>query len=92
MRRCDKIPSKTGRVNTCARSRFSIAFAVGGHSGSGTRLEEVDAEKPEGKLLQQIMQENDAAKKTALMEQFARRVPEARRTRLGARDNCRAIT
>ena len=33
--------------------------------------EEVDAEKPDGKLLQQIMQENDAAKKTGLMEQFA---------------------
>src|SRR4029450_12064726 len=33
--------------------------------------EEVDAEKPDAKLLQQIMQENDAAKKTGLMEQFA---------------------
>ena len=39
--------------------------------GQRHKLEEVDAEKPEGKLLQQILQENDAAKKTAMMEQFA---------------------
>ncbi|HEY1339630.1 MAG TPA: hypothetical protein VGF59_19090 [Bryobacteraceae bacterium] len=41
------------------------------------KLEEVNAEKPEGKLLQQIMQENDAAKKAALMEQFASEFPKA---------------
>src|SRR5689334_18450806 len=41
------------------------------------KLEEVNAEKPDGKLLQQIMQENDAAKKTALMEQFAAEFPKA---------------
>jgi hypothetical protein len=41
------------------------------------KLDEVDAEKPEGKLLQQCMQENDAAKKAALMEQFAGQFPKA---------------
>ena len=41
------------------------------------KMEEVDAEKPEGKLLQQVMQESDQAKKTALMEQFAQQFPKA---------------
>ena len=40
------------------------------------KIDEVDAEKPEGKLLQQIMQENDAAKKTPLLEQFATQFPK----------------
>jgi len=40
------------------------------------KMESVDAEKPEGKLLQQILQENDAAKKAALMEQFADAYPK----------------
>ncbi len=44
--------------------------------GQRHKLEEVDSEKPEGKLLQQIMQENDTAKKTALMEQFAQQFPK----------------
>src|SRR5215471_2576221 len=34
------------------------------------KIEEVNSEKPDGKLLQQIMQENDAAKRTAFLEQF----------------------
>src|SRR5689334_1802173 len=38
--------------------------------GQRHKVEEVNAEKPDGKLLQQIMQENDAAKRTALLEQF----------------------
>jgi tetratricopeptide (TPR) repeat protein len=38
--------------------------------------EEVDAEKPEGKLMQQFMQESDAAKKIALYEQFATEFPK----------------
>ena len=42
--------------------------------------EEVDAEKPEGKVLQQIMQENDAAKKIPLLEQFAAEFPKAQHT------------
>jgi tetratricopeptide (TPR) repeat protein len=44
------------------------------------KLDEVDAEKPEGKLLQQCMQENDAAKKAALMEEFAGQFPKAEQT------------
>src|ERR1041385_6354318 len=48
--------------------------------GQRHKLEEVDAEKPEGKLLQQFMQESDAAKKTALMEQFATQFPKLETT------------
>ena len=44
--------------------------------GQRHKIEEVNAEKPEGKLLQQIMQENDAAKKTALLDQFAGEFPK----------------
>jgi hypothetical protein len=36
---------------------------------------EIDAEKPEGQLLQQIGQESDEAKKLALLEQFAAKFP-----------------
>jgi hypothetical protein len=42
--------------------------------------EEVNAEKPEGALLQQIMQENDPAKKAPLLEQFATQFPKAEQT------------
>ena len=56
-----------------------IAFSLAAF-GQRHKLEEVDAEKPEGKLLQQIMQENDPAKKTALMEQFAGEFPKAEQT------------
>jgi hypothetical protein len=48
--------------------------------GQRHKLEEVDAEKPEGKLLQQILQENDAAKKAVLMEQFATEFPKLEAT------------
>ena len=44
------------------------------------KMEEVDAQKPEGALLQQVMQESDAARKTALMEQFAQQFPKAEGT------------
>jgi tetratricopeptide (TPR) repeat protein len=44
--------------------------------GQRHKLEGVDPEKPEGKLLQQVMQENDPARKTALMEQFAGQFPK----------------
>lgn len=40
------------------------------------KIEEVDSEKPEGKLLQQIMQENDGAKRKPLLEQFATEYPK----------------
>ena len=52
-----------------------IAFAVAAF-GQRHKLEEVDAEKPEGKLLQQILQETDTGKKAALMEQFAQQYPK----------------
>lgn len=48
--------------------------------GQRHKMEEVNAEKPEGALLQQVMQENDAAKKTALMEQFVQQFPKAEGT------------
>src|SRR3954470_12076801 len=40
------------------------------------KIEEINSEKPEGKLLQQIMQENDAAKKAALLDQCATEFPK----------------
>jgi tetratricopeptide (TPR) repeat protein len=40
------------------------------------KINEVNSEKPEGKLLQQIMQENDPAKRTPLLEQFAGEYPK----------------
>ena len=48
--------------------------------GQRHRLDEVDAEKPEGKLLQQCMQENDVVKKAQLMEQFAQQYPKLEQT------------
>jgi hypothetical protein len=35
------------------------------------KIEQLDTEKPGGKLIQQIMQENDPAKRTPLLEEFA---------------------
>ena len=58
---------------------FLIAFSLATF-GQRHKLEEVDAEKPEGKLLQQLMQESDDTKKTALMEQFAGEYPKAEQT------------
>ena len=52
-----------------------IAFAVAA-IGQRHKIEEINAEKPEGKLLQQIMQENDEAKKAALLDQFAGEFPK----------------
>ena len=54
---------------------FFIAFALTA-SGQRHKIEEINSEKPEGKLLQQIMQENDAGKKTALLDQFAGEYPK----------------
>ncbi len=45
--------------------------------GQRHKMEDVDAEKPEGKLLQQALQENDAAKKAGLLEQFAQQYPQS---------------
>src|SRR5512133_3180976 len=44
--------------------------------GQRHKIEEINAEKPDGKLLQQIMQESDAAKKSALLEQFSGEFPK----------------
>jgi len=52
-----------------------VAFSLAAF-GQRHKLEEVDSEKPEGKLQQQFLQENDPAKKTALMEQFASQFPK----------------
>jgi len=40
------------------------------------KIDEVDSEKPEGKLLQQIMQEADTAKKKPLLEQMVTEFPK----------------
>src|SRR5690348_13783699 len=58
--------------------RFSVLFLVFALSANAQRhkIEEVNSEKPEGKLLQQIMQESDAAKKTALLDQFSNEFPK----------------
>jgi len=52
---------------------IAIAFTA---SGQRHKIEEVNSEKPEGKLLQQIMQENDPAKKATLLDQFATQFPK----------------
>src|SRR5262249_27365444 len=56
-----------------------VAFTLSAF-GQRHKLDEVDAEKPEGKLLQQCMQENDPAKKAALMEEFAGKFPKLEQT------------
>jgi len=53
-----------------------LAFSVAAFGQRHKAPQEVDAEKPEGKLMQQVMQENDAAKKTELMQQFATEFPK----------------
>jgi hypothetical protein len=54
---------------------FVLALPV---AGQRHRIEEINSEKPDGKLLQQIMQENDAAKRTALLEQFTTEFAQAK--------------
>ena len=49
---------------------LTFAVAAGNGLAQCHKIGEVNAEKPEGQLLQQIGQEPDAAKKLALMEQF----------------------
>lgn len=44
------------------------------------KLDELNSETPEGKLLQQCMQESDAAKKAQLMEQFVQQFPKLEQT------------
>jgi hypothetical protein len=47
---------------------FALALSA---AGQRHRIDEINSEKPDGQLLQQIMQEADAAKRTALLEQFS---------------------
>ncbi len=66
------LPSLMGKrlfALTCALLIASIAEA------QRHKLATVNAETPEGKMLQQIGQETDAAKKLAMMEQFASQFP-----------------
>jgi tetratricopeptide (TPR) repeat protein len=53
-----------------------MAFTVAAF-GQRHKMEDVDAEKPEGKLLQQALQESDSAKKAALLEQFTEQFPKS---------------
>lgn len=57
-----------------------IAIAVAAFGQRHKPPTEVDAEKPDGKVMQQIMQESDPAKKNALMEQFANEFPKVENT------------
>jgi len=54
---------------------FAFALAAPGWAQCH-KLAEVNTDKPEGQLLQQAGQETDAAKKTALLEQFASQYPQ----------------
>src|SRR3954454_8036677 len=65
-------PRKGGRMRLVV---LFVAFALTA-SGQRHKIEEINSEKPEGKLLQQIMQENDAARKAALLDQFAGEFPK----------------
>jgi hypothetical protein len=48
--------------------------------GQRHKLEELDTEKPEGKLIHEMGNESDAAKKVALMEQFTQQFPKGEGT------------
>jgi tetratricopeptide (TPR) repeat protein len=58
---------------------LALTLTVSAANGFGQcfSLDEVNAEKPEGQLLQQIGQEADEAKKLALMEKLAAEFPKA---------------
>jgi tetratricopeptide (TPR) repeat protein len=56
-----------------------VAFSLAAF-GQRHKMEDVNAEKPEGKLLQQALTENDTAKKAALLEQFAEQFPKTEGT------------
>lgn len=56
---------------------FLILLALTGAAlAQRHKIDEVDGEKPEGKLLQQIMQESDEGKRTPMLEQFAGQFPK----------------
>ncbi|MBM3775712.1 MAG: hypothetical protein FJW37_11210 [Acidobacteria bacterium] len=55
---------------------LALFAAAGGGWGQRHKLGEVNAETPEGQLLQQIGQEADAAKRLALLEEFTAKHPK----------------
>lgn len=55
---------------------MALVLLAGAAPAQRRRLGTVNTETPEGKLLQQIGQESDAAKKLALLEQFAAQAPK----------------
>jgi hypothetical protein len=57
-----------------------IAFSLAAFGQRHKPPAEVDAEKPDGKLMQQCMQESDPAKKNALLEQYAGEYPKSEHT------------
>jgi tetratricopeptide (TPR) repeat protein len=57
-----------------------VALAAGIGSAQRFTVGDIDAEKPAGKLLQQIGQESDEAKKLALQEQFVANFPNEKAT------------
>lgn len=56
-----------------------VAFSLTAF-GQRHGVSEVDAEKPDGKVLQQIMQADDQAKRTPLLEQFVEQFPKSEAT------------
>jgi tetratricopeptide (TPR) repeat protein len=54
---------------------MALLFALGSADAQRHKIDEVNAEKPDGLLLQQIGQEENAAKKIDLMEQFLVKYP-----------------
>ncbi|HZT33600.1 MAG TPA: hypothetical protein VFA33_27170 [Bryobacteraceae bacterium] len=61
------------------RTMFALLaglIAAGSLAAQCHKIGEVNAEKPEGQLLQKIGQESDAAKKLGLLEQFATQFPQ----------------
>lgn len=53
------------------------AIALSAFGQRHKAVEDIDTEKPEGKLLQPALQESDPAKKAVLLEQFAQQFPKS---------------
>lgn len=63
-------------MNACFLLPAALVLALGAAYGQCFRLGEVNAEKPDGQLLQNIGQESDDAKKLALLEKFSAEYPK----------------
>jgi tetratricopeptide (TPR) repeat protein len=57
-----------------------MALTAAAYGQRHKAVEDVDTEKPEGKLLQPALQESDPAKKAALLEAFAQQFPKFENT------------